>query len=344
VIFLTNAHTFPQVYNVLAQREGKTVTLPTIVTLTGLTATQVQNAIAGARRSNPLHAEQIKVVQAGRAWKYKVNPRVNDGDNVEEIVKAVEMGAPHIWKAVLKALHDAPGQVLTREEIVNRVGKINDEKELTPIQVANAMDTILRNVSLAPNIQVVWARRSWCFRPPAGEKTKSTTPEHSTVSPSIRNSVLRHFMQKPGDTLFVEDIAQELGFTRKQVQNAVYNLVNDPKSSVRDDFNVVTSGSAWRYRPNRAAVNGQVIPVLEKAPAHTHVAVAEKFEPATAPVATTTLPLRTTSTLPLSSKVPNIPPAGSTAARLFEEIGQASNGDILVQEADSKKIYRATEL
>jgi hypothetical protein len=351
VIFLTSTHKFPGIYDALARREGKKTTLPTLVSVTGLTETQIKTAIANARRTNPAHAAQIEVVEVGRAWRFRAtSDNASPYVSPEEIVKAVEVGAPHIWKRVLAILAANDGAVMTRERIAELSGKDGDE-QLTTSQVSNAMLTIMRQPVIGSYVEAVWAGRSWRYRDPAKAAASAPAPApragDATVSPSIRNSVLRYFNQRPGDTLFVDDIAADLGFTRKQVQNAVYGMTHDEKSTIRNDFTIVSQGSAWRYVPNRPASNGNVTPTPEKVPAvafsaatpnaAVHAQAAPKVTVAShdAPVPT--------STLPVSSKAPSNT-AGSTDARLFEEIGQASNGDILVQESESKKIYRATEL
>lgn len=350
MIFLTATHKFPVIYDALTRREGKKTTLPTLVSMTGLTEAQIKAAIANARRTNAAHAAQIEVVEVGRAWRFKAtSDNASPYVSPEEVVKAVEVGAPHIWKRVLAILAAHDGAVLTRERIAELSGK-DGEEQLTVNQASNAMLTIMRQPVIGSYVETVWAGRSWRYRDPSKVTTAApaSTNTPTPVSPSIRNSVLRYFTQHPGDTLFVDDIAADLGFTRKQVQNAVYGMTHDEKSTIRDDFVIVSQGSAWRYVPNREVSNGKVTPAPEKVPALAfsaatpNAAVHAQATPKAA-IASHDAPVPT-STLPISPKVPNIPPAGSTAARLFEEIGQASNGDILVQESESKKIYRATEL
>lgn len=359
MIFLAT-HTFPRVFEVLTRSEGKKVTLPTLVSKTGLSENQIKGAIGHARRYNPIMEEQIEVVQPGRAWRFtnSVTPKTLEAVQ-EEIVQEVEMGSLHTWKHVFKVLRDNPGVVLTRDDIVERVefptpaGATSDAD-----RVISAMATILGRSDLAPFIEVIQSSRSWRYKAP--EKKVSGQP----VSGSLKGSVLRYFSQRPGVTLFVNDIAEDLGFARRQVQNVIYNLRKDD-SPVKDDFVVVTHGEAWQYLPNRAQVeaqtsNGHVTSVPEKAPALATPLAAKLTPVVHAPVPEFTsayTPAAATTTLPVSSVVPIIPKVEPTPAptpalaatstlggRLFEEIGQASDGSILIREAESKLVYRATEL
>jgi hypothetical protein len=340
VIFLSGSYIFTRVYNALAEREGKRVTLPTLATVTGLTETQIQNTIANARRTSQLHAAQIEVVRAGRVWRLRNNKREDTYATPEEIVEAVEVGSTHIWKRVLAALVENEGKISSKELLAERAS--TEEHPVTPHQAANAMMTILRRPNIGPQIETKVTGHAWKYHAPAETKktvdAASAKPEGVvTVSTPIRGSVLRYFAQRPGETLFRDDIASDLGFTVKQVQSAVWGLLNDNQQT-KDDFVVIQSSYAWQYVPNRKAVkanadvkpaeNGHVTPALSSVPAQAYT------------------PSAATTTLPVSSRVPSIPKATPAAAggRLFEEIGQTSSGDILVQEAETKKIYRATEL
>lgn len=329
-------------YAALAQREGRKVTLPTLVSMTGFKPEQIQAAIRNARATDETHKRQILVEKPGREWRFVANTNVGQHPTPEKVVEEIKVGAKHIWKLVLKVLMDNPGKVLHKKTIAEAVRKAEakDYPEFSEQQVANAMLTMLRNPGVAANIDVLWAGRAWRYNQPASvSATSSPEPTGKTanklVSPSIRNSVLRYFTQKPGETLFVDEIATDLGFTRKQVQNGMYNLLHDERWTMREDFDVVTSGSAWRYVPNRsqaaASSNGQVSP-----------AAAAKVATNTVTAAYT--PAAATTTLPVSSKVPDIPPASSTEARLFEEIAQLGDDVVLVKEAESGAVYRAEPL
>lgn len=335
MIFLSQI--FPQVFTALTQREGKKVTLPTLVSMTGLRPEQIQLAIRHARANNEVHARQIVVEQVGRAWRFVADPDIEHNSTPDNVAKAVEMGAKHIWRLVLKVLMDNPGRILYKGTIAEAVRKAAPDEfpEFSEQQVANAMLTILRNPGARVNIETVWSGRAWRYvapntataTPPATDTPASTDKSAGkAVSGSIRNSVLRYATQKPGETLFVDEIAADLGFTRKQVQNGMYNLLHDARSTVRHEFEIVTSGTAWRYVPNRtpalASSNGQ-------APQAAAIAAGSQVS-AYAPATPTTTSQN--------------PPAEPTSARLFEEVGKTSSGDILIQESETKTFYRAIEL
>lgn len=334
---MSNTFVFPAVYAALAQREGKKVTLPTLVTMTGFKPEQIQAAIRNARATDETHKRQILVEKPGREWRFVANTNVGQHPTPEKVVEEIELGAKHIWKLVLKVLMDNPGKVLHKKTIAEavRAAEPTEYPKFSEQQVSNAMLTMLRNPGVAANIDVLWAGRAWRYNQPAtvtAVAAPEPKPETKPVSASIRNSVLRYFTQKVGETLFVDEIAADLGFTRKQVQNAMYNLLHDARSTVRHEFDIVTNGSAWRYLPNRtqagASSNGQVShAVATKVAANT---VTAEYTPAA-----------TTTTLPVSSKAPSTPPAGNTEARLFEEIAQLPGDALLVKEAETGAVYRA---
>lgn len=339
MIFLSGSFIFTRIYNALAEREGKRVTLPTLVTVTSLTEKQIQGSIANARRVHELYADQIEVVETGRVWKLKRIAKEDKYATPEEIVEEVQVGSTHIWKRVLAALVANEGRISSKELLAERAS--TPDHPITPHQAANAMMTILRRPGTGERIETKVSGHAWKYHAPT-QSTNVTAPkaEGTSVSAPIRGSVLRYFAKHPGEILFRDDIAEDLGFTVKQVQSAMYSLLNENQAT-RDDFEVVQASYAWRYVPNRtvapAESNGQVTPALEQAPA-------QEFKPTpSAPVATVTLPLKRTDGT--SVVVPAVTPAQTaTTNRLFEEIGQAGNGDILVQESETKKIYRAIEL
>ena len=357
MIFLSNTFIFHRIFDVLARRDGKKTSLPTIESLTGIEPHRIQAAIANARRNNPEHAAHITVVKVGREWKFNSDPDLTGDDTTEKIVKDVEMGSSHIWKHVLAALVTTNGVAVSKEELAERVNAANDDVEMSPQQVTNAMATILRKPKISPHIEIIWAGRQWRYRAPKTEAQAPTEKTPAPVSVSIRGSVLRYFIQRPGATLFVDDVAADLGFTRKQVQSAMWNLTADDKSTVRDDFKVIVGGQSWRYTPNRVFTNGEVTETPTKVPA---LALSVAAEPV------------------VKAHVPNIPPAQFTPAgqytanvqppsvaapeptrepeattesettsasggRMFEEIADLADGSILIRDED-KKLYRATEM
>ena len=341
MIFLSGSAIFSRIFNALTQREGKRVTLPTLVSVTGLTENQIKNSIANARRTSAVHARQIEVVKLGREWKFKGDKSVGDYPTPEKIASEVAMGSTHIWKTVLAALMSNVGKVTSKELLAELAS--TEERTITPIQAANAMLTIMRQPGMADKIETLWAGNAWRYvetaessETPKTSKTKTkTTTSVPVVSVPIRGSVLRYFAQHPGETLFRDDIAEDLGFTVKQVQGAMWHLLNE-NDTTKNDFVIVQSSYAWQYVPNRQA----------KAESNGHVTTM----PASVPAAEYT-PSVATTTLPAASKVSNTPKAEPTSAavatatsRLFEEIGTLSNGGVLVKESESGAIYRATPL
>ena len=345
MIFLrSSSHKFPVIYDALTRRAGKKTTLPTLVSVTGLDEDQIQKAIAYARKQNPAMAAQIEVVEVGRAWRFKAtSSNAITHISPEEVVEAVEVGSPHIWKRVLSVLAQNSGMVLYKKRIAELANEDESQPALSEDQIVTAMTTILRQPVISLAVDVVWANRAWKYHDSNAPATSTTTP--NSVTPSIKGSVLRYFNLKPhGTTLFAVDIANELGFTLKQVQNAVYGILQDDR--LRDEFEVVVGSTAWRYRPEA------LTPALaQTSNGHMTATLEEKV-----PVVAYT-PAAVTTTLPVTSTVPDIPQVEATpeptpapvatstlGGRLFEEIGQAGDGSVLIREAESKLVYRAIEL
>lgn len=344
MIFLSGSF-FSRVYAALAQREGKKTTLPTLVSMTGLTETQIQNTITNARRTSDVHRRQIEVVKPGREWKFKGDTSAGGYAKPDDVVKAVEVGSQHIWKNVLAALVSNAGKVTHKNLLAERAS--TPDREITPAQAASAMQTVLRQPEIAPHVEVVWAGNAWRYVDPQPKVEKITSGQ--PASKSIRGSVVRYLTQKPGEVLSVNDMAADLGFTVKQVQNAMWSIINE-NHAMKDDVVVVLGGHAWQYKPNRGSQAEDRTEV--KAEANGHAPLELKSAPAQAYA-----PEAATTTLPVSPDVPRIPAATvatpkpvavatatAPGGRLFEEIAQLGDDVVLVKEAESGTVYRAEPL
>jgi hypothetical protein len=339
VIFLSKSHVFTRVFDELARREGQEVTLPTLESLTGIPGERIRAAIANARKNRQEIAEQIVVMKLGRSWKFTRVPVVIGEYTVEKALEEVNMGSAHIWKHVLKALQESSG-IVSNEFLAQRVNEAG-ETTLTSAQVTTAMYTILSKPEIARNIDVVWSGRSWQYNGSAKGKKKAGVEPHENVSSSIRSSVLRYFAGRPGDLVFVDDVVNDLGFTRKQVQSAVYNLVQQ-NSNVKNDFEVVQQGHSWRYIPNRAATNGQVTESPTKIPALALSVAAEPMVKAHVP----DIPPAQSAEVRYAARLPEAKPEPapkSTGGRVFEEVDELKDGALLIRDSDNK-LYRATEI
>lgn len=323
---LRGSSIFNSIYNALAQREGRKTTLPTLMSMTGLTERQIRSSLTYARNTSPLHAEQIEVLESGRAWRFKSDGITDVSATADEVTKEVEMGSTHIWKKIFNVLTEREGAVLHKDLIAKLAS--TDEQEITPQQVANAMLTILRRDELRSLIEVKWAGRAWKYVGPQTAGTQEKPKPTRSVSVPIRGSVFRYLTLNPGKPLFADDVAAELGFTRKQVQQAMHHYVYENEGT-RGLIAVLTPSHAWQYNvtvptpePELAAVaatNGHVSNAVER--------VTEAVVPAT------------------PAQVQTQTQAVPSGGRLFEEVTQLPGSDvILIKEADSGAIYRATPL
>lgn len=342
MIFLSGSHIFTLIYNALAQREGRKTTLPTLVSMTGLKETQIQNSIRTWRNASALHAQQIEVITPGKAWKFKaVSGAVTSYPTPTEIAKEVEMGSTHIWKTVLNALMSNAGRVTSKELLAERAS--TPERTITPIQASQSMLTVMRQPEVGKHIEVLWPGNAWKYhetvpwdatttKTPKPTEDNTVTSSHTPASAPIRGSVLRYFAQKPGQTVFLGDIEEELGFTKKQVQSAMWHLLNE-NTATKNDFIVVTLGYAWQYIPNRKtptttptpvatpSSNGQVTPELVTAPAQVYT-----------PAAVATAPS------------PQVEAPAPASGRVFTELAELPDGGLLLREPTSGDVYRASKL
>lgn len=336
MIFLTSTgHVFPTVFNALTARAGRKTTLPTLASLTGFSELQIQSAIANARRTNDTYRAQIQVTKFAREWRFVEDAAEgNNHHSTDDIVKAVEMGSTHIWKRVFAALVASAGTVVSREKLAEDAS--TPESPISPLQAANAMLTIMRQPGVMQQIKIVNAGRNWRYTKPINaDESRKGGPTTPRVSSSIRGSVHRHMLQNPNKDLTVSGIASDLGFTDKQVQNAMYSIVSDNPEYVL----ILERGHSWRYMPaGIAPSNG-----------HLHA-----YTPA--PVASTSPPPPPPPSV--SPEVPHVPAVVATSkptavatatatapgGRLFEEIGQLPGGALLVKEAETGTIFRAAPL
>lgn len=63
----------------------------------------------------------------------------------------------------------------------------------------------------------------------------------------LRSQVSEYLHRRPGEEVFVTDIAKDLGLTKKQVQNCVTNAMRE---GAWPDVEIVTRGNSWRFIPD----------------------------------------------------------------------------------------------
>jgi len=147
------------------------------------------------------------------------------------------------------------------------------------------------------------------------------------VTRTIGVRCLRYLTDRPGEVVYVEQLAEQLGVTTRQVSQAMYNmLVRNQK--LADEVEVVVRAQAWRYRPNR----GYTRPSTERVDAPVDASI----EPSTSTTSAGSHPrTRARSTGARSSS--------STTSRYFEEVRKLPNDELLLVD-ENGKLYRAKEL
>lgn len=110
--------------------------------------------------------------------------------------------------------------------------------------------------------------------------------------PTIRTDILKVLTDRPGMVVYVDEIVEQTGFTKKQIQAVIGSLL---KSNVQG-LSIAVHGNAWTYSP----VNGNVW-----------------VDNPTAPVGP---PVKTT---PRKKKV---------EPRIFEEVGHTKSGELMIRD------------
>lgn len=73
----------------------------------------------------------------------------------------------------------------------------------------------------------------------------------------IGPAVLRHFEQHVGVTLYLADIAKDLGYPEAKVQATINSLRNRNVNGANDQIEIMVHGNAWRWGTHPAKVKNQ---------------------------------------------------------------------------------------
>ena len=144
---------------------------------------------------------------------------------------------------------------------------------------------------------------------------------------SYRRDVLRFFTDRPGQVVYVDDVANALDLTHTQVANCMYQM-RRRHEVLEQQFEVLVRGNAWRYRPTAdqpRPVNG----------------VPQTVSTTVEPTTQTTVPAiaATTTATTRTPRVANVDvDTDVDTPRLFEEVGTIGK-DVVVRDED-EKIYR----
>lgn len=131
-----------------------------------------------------------------------------------------------------------------------------------------------------------------------------------------RTEVIRYLTDRPGQVVYRQDVATDVGVTADQVQSCVYNVIRN--SPIGANIEVVIGGNAWRYVPSSPNATA---PPINGAPQPTPPSV--------------TVPVNVGSRR-------SAPPVTPATSRVFEEIGESQDGTIIIQESETGALYRAT--
>lgn len=76
---------------------------------------------------------------------------------------------------------------------------------------------------------------------------------------TVRRAVIARYLEaKPGQTVYLQDIAKDLGADSRTVQRGIYALIKSDSLPIA----VVHAGQAWRYDPNGAKGGGRLFEEL----------------------------------------------------------------------------------
>lgn len=66
----------------------------------------------------------------------------------------------------------------------------------------------------------------------------------------------RYLMDRPGEAVWLQDIADYVGTQERPVQSAINNMRNTPGDQVGEALDVLVRGQCWRYMPDNSPEAG----------------------------------------------------------------------------------------
>jgi hypothetical protein len=151
----------------------------------------------------------------------------------------------------------------------------------------------------------------------------------------LRGDVLRLFTDNPHRIMYVEDMAEALDRPKDSIRNCVYNMRRNVPG-LDELIMVYVPGRAWRYYPpEQPAVS---------LPGGAALSNGQLSDAAVAPASVTSATVTTdVEPLPSPSPSPPEPTSEPPSARLFEELGTNTDGEVIVVD-EYGQLYRLTAI
>jgi len=135
-----------------------------------------------------------------------------------------------------------------------------------------------------------------------------------TRTNDISLRALRYMTQRPGQVVFVDEIAEGTGFTQKQIVSAL-GYLRAKNDVMRVEIKVIVAGKSWQYLPT---MQPQVATPEREQP---HVSAPP---PSTEPAASTT---------PAKPRQRAARAVTNGNAELFEEVGRMADDGIIIKDS-----------
>lgn len=158
-------------------------------------------------------------------------------------------------------------------------------------------------------------------------------PRHRETQISLR--ALEYLTRRPGEVVFIDDIADTTGFTQKQIVNAL-GYLRAKRDTLGQEIKVIVAGKAWQYLPNQ----GYTKPITAEPPS-VPAPAAPRWP---VPAAPTPAPVQVTP--PTASPKPKAVRrrrGQNQNGDLYEQISLLEDGSVLLKDGN-EVVYIARKL
>lgn len=250
---------------------------------------------------------------------------------------------------IMKYLFDRPGDTVYVNDILEGLSKEDVEKyELDTRKIADAIRRYKISYPTAgKDIKVIIAAHAWRYVPNAaatqairatnraqrigaGGTTKIVNGKPIPLTTSLR----QYFFNNPGRVVDLSELVEMMSHDENNPINEqrITVGINNAKTSDREfkrGLETVVSGQAWRYVPPTDAAS--------------HVA-----SPTTSATASTDVATDRPTPPPTSTATTDRATLGDVSARgdllMLELVAETTDGELMVRDVDTKKIYRLLPL
>jgi hypothetical protein len=215
---------------------------------------------------------------------------------------------------IAKYLTDRPGQMVTKDAIMEDGGW--DARQVTA-----AILTLQQESPIGPEIETIVKGNMWRYLPKVPIPTRSSTADGGQRNRPLTALLYEYLTSHPGVVVYVDTLVEYTGRTPEQIKVGVNNMLQN-RPHMKPLVDKVIQGQAWRYTPD-GRVNSRRPSQRPTVPVNVPVPSTVTSASTTAEPATSNDDIRT-----------------STSPRMFEEVGELPDGDLVIRDDDGI-MYRA---